>query len=62
MPSLRNIAITGPYFHNGKLATLRETVIKMAYHQLDRQLTDEEADRLVAFLESLTDKPRVPKK
>jgi cytochrome c peroxidase len=61
VPSLRNVALTAPYFHDGKQATLRETVIKMAYIQLDRKLTDAEADSLVAFLNSLTDKPRVKK-
>jgi cytochrome c peroxidase len=59
VPSLRNVAITGPYFHDGKIGGLKETVIKMAYHQLDKKLTDDEAAKIVAFLESLTDKPRV---
>jgi cytochrome c peroxidase len=59
VPSLRNIAITYPYFHDGKIKTLREAVTKMAYHQLDKKLTDAEADSLVTFLHALTDKPRV---
>lgn len=58
VPSLRNVALTAPYFHDGKLATLKEAVAKMAYHQLDRKLTDEQTDQLVAFLYSLSDKPR----
>jgi cytochrome c peroxidase len=62
VPSLRNIALTAPYFHDGKQATLRETVVKMAFHQLDRKLTDAEADALVAFLNTLTDKTRIKKK
>lgn len=58
VPSLRNIAITAPYFHDGKIVSLKEAVAKMAYHQLDRKLTDEEANMIVAFLHALTDKPR----
>lgn len=58
VPSLRNVALTAPYFHNGKETDLKGTVIKMAYHQLDRKLTDEEADAIVAWLHSLTDKAR----
>jgi cytochrome c peroxidase len=59
VPSLRNIAITAPYFHDGKIATLRDAVVKMAYHQLDKKLSDDEVEVLVAYLYSLTDKPRV---
>jgi cytochrome c peroxidase len=58
VPSLRNVALTGPYFHNGKETNLKDVVIKMAYIQLDRQLTAEEADAIVAWLRSLTDKAR----
>lgn len=58
VPSLRNITLTAPYFHNGKMATLKETVTTMAYIQLDKKLSDDEADALVAFLGALTDKAR----
>lgn len=58
VPSLRNVALTAPYFHDGKMATLKEAVTKMAYHQLGKELTSDEADSLVAFLDALTDKPR----
>jgi cytochrome c peroxidase len=58
VPSLRNVALTAPYFHDGKVATLRDAVVKMAYHQLDKKLTDDEIEALVAYLYSLTDKPR----
>jgi cytochrome c peroxidase len=56
VPSLRNVALTAPYFHNGRHAELKEAVILMAYIQLDRKLSDEEADAIVAWLHSLTDK------
>lgn len=61
VPSLRNIAITGPYFHDGKMATLDEAVKQMAHLQLDKKLTKDQVQQLVAFLNSLTDKTRAPK-
>jgi cytochrome c peroxidase len=59
VPMLRNIALTGPYFHDGKVISLEEAVRKMAWHQLDKRLSDEEVSDIVAFLNSLTDKTRV---
>lgn len=58
VPMLRNIAITQPYFHKGQIATLEDAVRKMGWHQLGKNLTDEEVQSLVAFLKTLTDKPR----
>ncbi|HHJ80086.1 MAG TPA: cytochrome-c peroxidase [Candidatus Tenderia electrophaga] len=54
VPSLRNIALTAPYFHNGSVPTLNKAVRVMAKVQLNRDITDEQADRLEAFLETLT--------
>jgi cytochrome c peroxidase len=55
VPSLRNIAETGPYLHDGSIATLPEMVTKMTAHQLAKgELTEEELSTLVAFLGSLT--------
>lgn len=54
VPSLRNVAKTGPYFHDGSLATLDEVVPVMAIHQLGVKLTDAEVQSIVAFLDSLT--------
>lgn len=56
VPSLRNIALTGPYFHDGSEATLSGAVKQMAHLQLGRQLTDEEANSIAAFLGSMSDK------
>ncbi len=56
VPSLRNVALTGPYFHDGRIQTLDLAVVKMADMQLGRQLTDEETALLKAFLQSLSDK------
>jgi cytochrome c peroxidase len=54
VPSLRNIAKTAPYFHNGKVGALNEAVSQMAEYQLGRALTPEEVDSIVKFLNVLT--------
>ncbi len=54
VPSLRNVAMTPPYFHDGSIATLPAAVRVMARVQLGRTLTDGEVVDIVAFLESLT--------
>jgi cytochrome c peroxidase len=54
VPSLRNVATTAPYFHDGSAASLDEAVRKMATSQLDLELTDQQVDDIVAFLQSLT--------
>ena len=58
VPSLRNIAITAPYFHNGSQKTLEEAVKSMAWLQLGKELKPEEVGDIAAFLKALTDKPR----
>lgn len=63
VPTLRNVALTAPYFHNGSVWDLREAVKVMAKAQLGKDLSDGDADKIVAFLGSLTgDQPdvRVP--
>jgi cytochrome c peroxidase len=54
VPSLRNVATTPPYFHDGSAPTLRKAVRKMAFAQLDETLSDQEIDAIVAFLNTLT--------
>lgn len=54
VPSLRNIAKTFPYFHDGSAPDLLTAVKMMAAVQRDRDLTEGEARQVVAFLESLT--------
>jgi cytochrome c peroxidase len=54
VPSLRNVAATSPYFHDGSTQTLDEAVRKMAAAQLDRTLSDQEVYSIVAFLQTLT--------
>ncbi len=51
---LRNIAVTAPYFHSGKVWDLGTAVAIMAESQLGADLSDKEVGEIVAFLESLT--------
>ena len=77
VPSLRNIEKTAPYMHSGKFSTLRETVefytkgrghavpegekLYLHWHIWEPDLTEEELDRLVDFLKTLTDESFLPK-
>jgi cytochrome c peroxidase len=54
VPSLRNVQKTGPYFHDGKTATLWTAVQEMGEYQLGRELTDDETRQIVTFLRTLT--------
>jgi cytochrome c peroxidase len=66
LPTLRNIALTGPYFHNGSVPTLSEAVRVMGRTELNLQLSDRDTSDIVAFLETLTGRlpaltlPRLP--
>ncbi len=55
-PSLRNIVLTPPYFHSGKVWKLRDAVELMGTAQLGVHLTPEEIDKAMAFLGTLTGK------
>ncbi len=54
VPMLRNITRTGPYFHDGSVATIEQAVRVMAEVQLGKALPDQDVGDIVAFLESLT--------
>lgn len=54
VPTLRNIALTAPYFHNGSVKTLEQAVKIMAKLQLDKDLSDADTADIVAFLNALT--------
>ena len=56
VPTLRNIALTAPYFHDGSRATLKEAIKAMGYYNLGLELTKEEIELLEAFLKTLTGK------
>jgi cytochrome c peroxidase len=60
VPSLRNIALTAPYFHTGKVWDLRQAVAIMGSSQLGTTLSDEEVGKIEVFLGALTgDQPKV---
>jgi cytochrome c peroxidase len=54
VPSLRNVDVTAPYFHDGSVASLEGAVVIMGRYQLGRNLTRSEIDLLTAFLATLT--------
>lgn len=51
---LRNVGVTAPYFHSGRVWDLKVAVQIMAESQLGEELADDEANLIVAFLNSLT--------
>jgi cytochrome c peroxidase len=54
VPSLRNVAVTAPYFHDSSAKTLEEAVSVMAKYQLGRPLPPEDLEDIVKFLFTLT--------
>ncbi|MEI9893082.1 MAG: cytochrome c peroxidase [Chthoniobacter sp.] len=60
VPSLRNVAMTAPYFHDGSAQTLPDAVRVMANYQLGRSISEEEISRIVAFLATLTGELQQP--
>ena len=54
VPTLRNVEVTYPYFHDGEAETLTEAVDVMGRLQLGKKFTDKENAQIVAFLKSLT--------
>jgi len=59
VPSLRNVEKTHPFFHDGSISDLNDAVKIIAKLQLNKDLTDQEVQDIVAFLKTLTGK--VPK-
>jgi cytochrome c peroxidase len=54
VPSLRNVAVTAPYFHDGSAPTLDDAVRKMGLAQLNASLTEHQIKDIVAYLGTLT--------
>jgi cytochrome c peroxidase len=54
VPSLRNVELTPPYFHDGTAKTLKQAIAVMAEYQLGRPLTSEQTDLIIQFLRTLT--------
>jgi cytochrome c peroxidase len=60
VPTLRNIALTAPYFHSGQAWDLRQAVAVMGASQLGIQLISDDVDKITAFLDGLTgEQPKV---
>lgn len=55
VPSLRNVALTDPYMHDGEVKTLKDAIVLMADIQLGKKLTDDEVNKIQKFLGSLSD-------
>ena len=59
VPTLRNVEMTYPYFHDGEAETLAEAVDIMGRLQLGKKFSDEENAQIVSFLKTLTgDQPQ----
>jgi cytochrome c peroxidase len=54
VPSLRNVATTAPYLHDGSAPTLEDAVRRMAAAQINRALSEPQVGAIVAFLHTLT--------
>jgi cytochrome c peroxidase len=60
VPTLRNIELTYPYFHDGSVWSLAEAVNTMSDVQLGQKFSTEETAQVVAFLKTLTgDQPQI---
>ena len=60
VPTLRNVELTYPYFHDGSADTLAQAVDVMGRLQLGRKFSDDENGKIVAFLKTLTgDQPKM---
>ena len=57
VPSLRNIEKTGPYLHDGSVASLSDMIKIMGAHQLGRDLNAEQVGQVETFLKTLTGTP-----
>lgn len=60
VPALRNVAITGPYFHDGSIRSLDDAVKMMGWHQLGKELSQQEIRDIATFLHTLSGKDRKP--
>ena len=56
VPTLRNVELTAPYFHNAGAQTLDQAINVMGLNQLGRQIPDEDRAKIADFLTTLTGK------
>ena len=60
VPTLRNVSLTAPYFHDGSAATIEDAIRIMAQVQVEKTISAEEEAAIVAFLKSLVgDQPQI---
>lgn len=60
VPTLRNIALTAPYFHDAKAKTLKDAVQKMSHYNLGLEISENDIEKIVSFLKTLTgEKPKI---
>ncbi len=59
VPSLRNVELTAPYFHDGSARTLNDAVKVMVKYQLGKELSEAQVGLLVEFLKSLTGQSKI---
>lgn len=55
-PTLRNVALTWPYYHDGSVQTLEEAISMMAEYQVGSKMNDNEVAKVKTFLDALTGK------
>lgn len=53
-PSLRNIALTSPYFHDGTVDSLSDAVKLMGKYQVGKDISDKDVNKITLFLNALT--------
>ena len=53
VPTLRNVVLTAPYFHDGSIATLEEAIRAMCRYELGKPITEEEVREITEFLKTL---------
>ena len=56
VPTLRNVEVTAPYFHDGQVKTLEKAITLMAKYQLGDEISEDDAKAIAAFLRSTTGK------
>ncbi|RLA70475.1 MAG: cytochrome B6 [Epsilonproteobacteria bacterium] len=54
VPTLRNIVLTAPYFHDASAKTLEEAIKTMAHHNLGVRMKQKDIDTIILFLKTLT--------
>ena len=59
-PSLRNVALTAPYYHDGRVQTLEEAIAKMARFQSGKKMSDDKVAMVKSFLEAQTGELTTP--